>query len=68
MAFGFWNEGKYFKIELLLINMAISPSSSVPRQILSIPHVGNTADVLETSQIICVLEGSTADHHELPLS
>lgn len=66
MGFEIWNEGKYFKIELLLVNMDISPSSLVPSQISSTPYVGNTRDVLENLQIISVLEGFTADHHELP--
>lgn len=48
MGFGFWNEGKYFKIELLLINVDVFPSSLVPGQIFSIPYVGNTIDVFET--------------------
>lgn len=68
MGFEIWNEGKYFKIESLLVNMDISPSSLVPSQISSMPYVGNTRDVLENLQIISVLEGSTADHHELPQS
>lgn len=49
MAFGFWNEGKFFKIELVLINVDLSPSSLVPGQTLSIPYAGNTIDIFETS-------------------
>lgn len=34
MGFGFWNEEKYFKIELLFIIVDVLPSSLVPGQII----------------------------------
>lgn len=47
MGFGFWNEGKYFKIELLLKNVVVSLSSLVSGQVYSIPYAGNTVEVFE---------------------
>lgn len=48
MGFGFWNEGKYFKIELLLTNIVVPSSSLVTGQVYSIPYAGNTVDVFES--------------------
>lgn len=68
MGFGFWNEAKYFITELLPINMDMSPSSLVPSQIFSIPFIAYPTDALETLQIISVLEGFIAEHHQPPQS
>lgn len=48
MGFGFWNEGKYFKIQLLFINVDVSPGSLLLGQMFSTPYEGNTVGAFET--------------------